>query len=268
MYLADYHSHTLCSPDSGAPLAAMARAALDAGLQSLCVTDHCDLLDGAGARTFSFDWTPLLAQFRSAAPQFEGRLDLRLGLEFGSAQVDADAAHAILDRPELDFVIGSLHNRSEAAGGEDFYYGKYTSSGACRAALDDYFASMEALAPLDERYDVLGHIIYPLRYMARDGRTDISLAPYRDRLRAILRTVVEHGRGIEVNTWCGRSVADWRETLSLYRECGGELVTVGSDAHAPANVGKGLREAQALLRETGFRYQAAYRRRRPEFVKL
>lgn len=268
MYLADYHSHTRCSPDSSAPLEAMAQAALDVGLQSLCVTDHCDLLDGEGKRTFSFDWAPLLEQFNAAAPKFAGKLDLRLGLEFGSAQVDADAAHAILDRPELDFVIGSLHNRSEAEGGEDFYYGRYTTSAFCHATLDDYFSSMAALVSMEERYDVLGHIIYPLRYMARDGQTDITLKPYLDRLRGILRTAVERGRGIEINTWCGRTVEGWREVLAVYRDCGGEILTIGSDAHAPENVGKGLREAQALLRDMGFRYFTAYRRRRPEFIKL
>lgn len=268
MYLADYHSHTLCSPDSSAPLEAMARAARDAGLDSLCVTDHCDLLNGDGQRTFSFDWSPLLKQFHTVSAGLKDGPDLRLGLEFGSAQVDADAARAILNQPELDFVIGSLHNRSEANGGADFYYGQYTSPASCFEALDDYFASMALLASMDDCYDVLGHIIYPLRYMARDGQTDLSLAPYRDRLCAILRTVAERGRGIEVNTWCGRTVEPWREILSLYRACGGEIITIGSDAHSPEHVGKGVREAQSLLRDMGFRYLATYRRRRPEWIKL
>lgn len=46
---------------------------------------------------------------------------------------------------------------------------------------------------------------------------------------------------MEVNTCRGRTLEEWRPILALYRDCGGELVTVGSDAHTPADVGKGVR---------------------------
>lgn len=268
MYLADYHTHTRCSPDSSAPLDAMARAAVEAGLTSLCVTDHCDLVNRYAQRVHSLDWAPLLEQYHAVRAAYGDALDLRLGLELGSAQVEPPVSRAILDQPELDFVIGSLHNRTLASGGADFYDGEYTSPEVCYEALDDYFTSMAVLATIDEFYDVLGHIIYPLRYMARDGQTDISLARYTDRLRAILRAAVERGRGIEVNTWCGRTVEPWREILSLYKDLGGEIITVGSDAHSPDNVGKGVRETHALLADMGFRYVAAYRGRKPEFQKI
>lgn len=45
MYLTDYHTHTKLSPDGSVPLADMADAAVAAGLNELCVTDHCDLLE-------------------------------------------------------------------------------------------------------------------------------------------------------------------------------------------------------------------------------
>lgn len=80
---------------------------------------------------------------------------------------------------------------------------------------------MSVLACTD-LYDVLGHIIYPLRYM----HTPVSLERYRETIRTILRKVVEGGRGIEINTYRGRTIADWRPILELYRDCGGEIVTV------------------------------------------
>ncbi|MEG2098124.1 MAG: PHP domain-containing protein, partial [Pseudoflavonifractor sp.] len=63
MFLADYHSHSLCSPDSRAPLADMVAAAAALGLDEFCITDHCDLLDGQGARADGFDWALNLAQY-------------------------------------------------------------------------------------------------------------------------------------------------------------------------------------------------------------
>ena len=96
----------------------------------------------------------------------------------------------------------------------------------------------------------------------------VTLNRYQDAIRAILRTAVEKGRGMEVNTCRGRTLEEWRPILALYRDCGGELVTVGSDAHTPADVGKGVRAACALLRECGFRYFTTFTGGKPEFKEL
>lgn len=264
MYLMDYHTHTHLSPDADFPLAEMARAAVATGLAELCVTDHYDTLTGDGQRGAPCDWAPARAQFLAAREEFRGRLTLRLGIEFGSGHLDGAALQTAPE--ELDFVIGSLHNRSPALGGQDFYYGPYDSPQVCAETLDDYFTSMEALAPLPV-YDVLGHVIYPLRYMARDGQAS-SLEPYWARIRAILKTTVQAGRGIEVNTYNGRTLGEWKPVLALYREVGGEIVTTGSDAHVPGSVCRGIREACGLLRDAGFRYVASYEGRKPTFIKL
>ena len=43
------------------------------------------------------------------------------------------------------------------------------------------------------------------------------------------------------------------ELLKLYVDCGGKLVTIGTDAHAPVNLGKALRQGYALLEAVGIR---------------
>ena len=78
MYLADMHTHTQISPDSGARLVDMARAAAAAGLDELYVTDHCDLLNGEGRFAPDFDWPAALAQMAQAREGLTGRLQLRL----------------------------------------------------------------------------------------------------------------------------------------------------------------------------------------------
>ncbi|BDF66882.1 histidinol phosphate phosphatase [Oscillospiraceae bacterium] len=267
MFLADYHTHSLCSPDSSAPLVQMAQAALDAGMDELCLTDHCDLLSADGKLDLSFRWEGVEEQLAQARAQFAGRLPIRMGLELGEPWEAPQEAARIVSHPELDFVIGSVHNQGRAAGGVDFYYIDYRGEEACHTALDDYFSCMEALAALD-CWDVLGHVIYPLRYMnGRDGN-HVTLDRYTERIRSIFRTVIAKGKGIEVNTCRGRSVEDWRSILALYRSCGGTLVTLGSDAHSPGDVAKGLPAAARLLGEMGFDSIAVYERRRPKLVKL
>ena len=267
MFLSDYHTHSLVSFDGEFPMADMARAAVDGGLSQLCITDHCDFLDQSGVPVRTYDWAAALDQYEAAEP-FHSRegFSLRLGLELGMPHLDLEAAERICAQPLLDFVLGSVHNLSPARGGTDFYYADYSTAAACREALDDYFRSLALLAETDF-YDVLAHIIYPLRYMKpADG--PVTLAGFEERLDALLRTVIGRGRGIEVNTWCGRTVADWLPLLKRYRDLSGEIVTVGSDAHAPGNVGRGIPQAFDLLREAGFRYVTVFRRRTPEFIPI
>lgn len=267
MYYADYHSHSTCSPDGHYPMTDMAQAALSAGISELCLTDHCDLMNEEGALCPDYDWAPVLRQREALLGRFGKDLTLPMGLELGMSHIDPPAARRILSQPGLDFVIGSIHNFSPAAGGADFFFTSYPDAASCRRALDDYFDSMALLAPLDT-YDVLGHIIYPLRYMnGRDGRT-VTLDPYLDRLEAIFRVAARQGRGIELNTWTGRTLDAWLPLLRLFRACGGEIVTTGSDAHITAGVGKGIAQACDLLRTAGFRYFSVYQGRKPRFIRL
>ena len=263
MYCSDYHTHSQLSPDSSAPLEQMAQAAVEAGLDELCVTDHCDLLTLQGEPVERYDWPPAVAQYQAAAAQFSSGLTLKLGLELGMGHLNPAAAQTIVSQPELDFVLGSVHNQSPEKGGVDFYYVPYPDSAACYAALDDYFASMAQLAVTDF-YDVLSHIIYPLRYMDHP----ISLDPYHDVLDGIFRAAAERGRGIEINTWRGRTLKEWLPVLKQFKACGGKIVTIGSDAHTTDGVGKGCEQACQLLAEAGFRYLATYEKRKPVFHTL
>ena len=262
MYLTDFHCHSNCSPDGNVPILEMAAAGKAAGLSEMCITDHCDLLNGAGTRTLTFHWEPVLEQYHQAKTLEEERFLLRLGLELGGAQVSPEHARQILSGAALDFVIGSVHNKSESLGGGDFYYVRYDTPQLCHEMLEDYFESLLQVAGLG-LYDSLGHIIYPLRYMnRRDGQT-VTLEPHWPVIRRIFSAVLDQGKAIELNTYCGRTVEDWRETLELYHSMGGRKVTLGSDAHHPDNMGRGVAESCLLLRELGFESITTYQNRRP-----
>ena len=264
--IADCHTHSRVSPDSNAPMVEMARQALAYGLDVMCLTDHCDLLSLEGERTLDYNWQAVLRERQTMLDAFGTRLDLPLGLGFGMAHLYPEAAEKILSQPGLDFVIGSCHNMDEKDGGRDFYLLSYDTLEDCYRALDNYFASMQKMAATPY-YDVVGHVIYPLRYMNGPYETP-SLARYRDQIREILRLAIDSGRGIEINTWKGQTLAAWRPLLKDYKELGGEILTVGSDAHAPDPLGRGIREAYQLMQDCGFRYVAVYHQRKPELFRL
>ena len=70
-----------------------------------------------------------------------------------------------------------------------------------------------------------------------------------------------------VNTYCGRTLHEWKPVLELYRTCGGEIVTIGSDAHTASRVGQYSDRACALLKDI-FGHVCTFENRQPIFHKL
>ncbi|MBQ8979473.1 MAG: hypothetical protein IJ080_06920 [Oscillospiraceae bacterium] len=53
-----------------------------------------------------------------------------------------------------------------------------------------------------------------------------------------------------------------------YRQMGGELITLGSDAHDPSTLGCYFEEAGEMLRSIGFTHYAVYHGRKPHMERL
>ena len=271
MYLCDIHSHSKLSPDCFSPLRDMARSAIAAGLREFCVTDHCDMLDLDGKPWGAFDWPAAKAQYRAVSAELGGALTLRLGIELGSAPYDPAAARGILAQggEELDFVLGSLHNWIGAEGGKDLYYSDFTGNPRlARKAVENTLAHTWTLVKeCPDCYDSLAHIVYPLRYIHRDG-VALSITGYEERVRAILTEVARTDHAMEVNVCRGTDLESWPLLLGWFRACGGKLVTVGADAHRPEDVAKGIPQALEMVRAAGFDYVTTYAGRKPVTHKL
>lgn len=267
-YLADYHTHTHLSGDSRSLLLENLQAAVRGGIPELCMTEHWNLLNQRGERLPAhYDFGPVLQQWEKLKGVWSHQVEVRVGIELGNSIVDTAAVQACLDFPELDFIIGSLHSTSPKLGGAGiFTYAKScTDSRQAHLVLEDYIAQMEELVEAGT-FDVLGHIIYPLRYFSPD--LHLSLEPWQERLDEILRRVIQTGKGIELNTTQGTTIRQWEPILSRYRELGGEILTLGSDAHRPQFIGAGFPEACTLLRTLGYRWICTYRQRTPQFHAL
>ena len=87
-------------------------------------------------------------------------------------------------------------------------------------------------------------------------------------MEEIFRQVAASGHALEVNTCRGVSLEEWLPLLRWFKDCGGEYVTVGSDAHQPEHMALGIPEALELLREAGFSHVTTYQGRRPVCHKL
>ena len=274
MFLADYHVHSSCSfdADSKARMAEMARAELRRGITEVCFTDHCDIGTPEtlqlGPNNF---FLPRIQghQFIEAMEKAPEGIEIKLGLELGEANHDPARGKRVYAMPEYDFILGSLHN---LRGERDFYYLKYESEEQCLALYDRYLEELIELAAIP-CFDIMAHIGYCRRYMRRQGfDIEMDMERFGDRIDTLLRTLIENGRGIELNC-SGLSDADpvtypSVPILRRYRELGGDIVTVGSDAHSPKSAGAGVEEGSELLLANGFRYVASYRHHKAEFKRL
>ncbi len=271
MFLADYHVHSDVSHDSCASMWDMVRAEAAVGVGALCFTNHCDLF-----RWQDDEPNPLcrdvthqsVEKLREMRLEHRPPIEVRLGLELSEGHRDPALAAALASDEALDFVLGSLHF---LPGYGDFYFQHYTSQEQCEALFDLYLDELQQVAAQDF-YDVLAHLGYARRYMRRDGvDAAMTLARFGDKVEQVLRTAIGKGKGLEINCsgirdGCGPFPSE--EILRLYRSLGGEVITVGSDAHTPENAAKGLREGFQILRQCGFAYVTVFRRRKPEWVKL
>ena len=270
-FLTDFHFHTDISRDSRAPYYDMVMAEYNAGVRYMCVTDHCDTIDWI-TRDFYPPCLTVAEREREAyeanIARFPKDMQLRIGMEVAEVHFHPELADELTSAPWLDFVLGSYHITREYG---DFHGMDY-SDPAFRAELwDIYLENLQKIADMDF-FDVMAHIGYWRRYAWLQGVDEaLTLARYGDRVESLLRTLIGNGKGIEINCsgirdGCGPFPS--AEILSLYRELGGEIVTVGSDAHSTEDAAKCVEEGQKLLKELGFRYVSVYTKRKPEFIKL
>ena len=98
MYLADYHTHSDCSPDGRETIARMAEAAVARGLDEICITDHVDTICwGSRQPRWDFDWDKAQTELAEARRLYGDRLTIRLGAELGEAPMAFDRAEHLLD---------------------------------------------------------------------------------------------------------------------------------------------------------------------------
>ena len=270
MYLADYHTHSRISPDAHTPMAEMTAAAVEAGLDEICFTDHVEpiLLGAPDQEAPAYNWDALRREFEQAQDVWGDRIRMRLGIELGDAPWNfAWCERTLAQAPELDFIIGSIHLLSPKFGGANLFFFDPADEAEARRGIADYLAQMQRLADWGG-FSVLGHLTLPLRYLNENRGHHLTFDGFEEPVEEILRSAIRQGRGIELNTNRGYQPLPDEKWLKLFRQLGGEVITLGSDAHAPGGVGCAVAQRQELLKQCGFSRFCTFDRQRPVWHKL
>jgi histidinol-phosphatase (PHP family) len=263
--LSDLHVHSQFSCDGSATMEATCCRAIELGLRWIAFTDHVDLEpQDAGFGFFQPD--AYFAEIERCRALFAGRLTILSGVEIGEIHRFSQEAAALLGRYRFDLVIGSLHWVDGALVLDRAYF-------EARPADQAYRTYLAELAPMcrDGGFDVLGHLDIVKRAGALEPSA-FSIDPYKEEVRAVLEVLVGQGIGLELNTSTLRrpvnQTSPTRTVLEWYRKLGGELLTLGSDAHQVDHVAAGFAPAIQLALAAGFRYLTVYVERQPRFYPL
>jgi histidinol-phosphatase (PHP family) len=272
MILCDMHVHSRSSHDSSASVLDTALACIEKGISAFAITDHCDI------QYFVEHDVPTLIkasldEIASTSEKLGERIKILKGIELGEGIWSKEHTEQILNSFDFDVVIGSVHAvryKDYSAPYSTLDFSKMTPS-----ELDEYMnmyfdevLEMLRLVPCD----ILAHLTCPLRYINGKFALGVDTRKYESKIRKILKLIVDKEIALEVNTsGVGTSHASLMPDtwiIELFKQMGGELVTLGSDAHTPTRVGIGFDKAISLLRELGFERLYFYESRKRKASRL
>lgn len=281
MNLIDCHTHTGFSVDSEADINAMVERALQLNLAAYAITDHCECncfypKEHYSGNTYSDyfnyqkDFEGSVAAVTELKNQYDKKLNLICGVELGQATHDIQTAEKIISDSRLDFVIASIH---QLRGIEDFAfidYSNYTIDDIY-SLLEKYFIEINELCKWG-KFDILGHLTYTLRYIQGNFGIKIDITRYDDIIENSFRALIQNGCGIEINTSglrqaYGKTFPSLKY-VKLYYELGGELLSIGSDAHTANDLGKGIADGMKIANLAGFNRICYFKQHKPVFIEI
>lgn len=261
----DLHTHHERCGHADGTLLDVATWAVQRGIDVLGFSDHAPLFahpddhPQPGTQMARSEWSAYLAEAVNVRSSLARELDVRVGVEADYLPGTEDAYRTALARPELDYVIGSVHEVGdwhiyrprtfEDVDADAFHRGYWERvQGAARSGLFDVLAHLDAI-----------------RAKVPPPKRDLT-----GLIEETLDVVAESGVAVEVNGSGLRRDGEVypRRAILEGLVTRGVPITIGSDAHAPDQLGMGWKEARRTLLEFGATEVATFRKREREMVPL
>lgn len=265
-YLYDYHIHSCHSTDGYDEVAEICKAAIKNGLKEIIITDHFEptINDPSYSKYKPYDYWLDVAL---ANAYFKDYLKVKIGVELGQPHLFMDSSLALTKLIPYDYVIGSAHKFPTGIDCSEINYHAYTIEDVCEL----YLNQLKELATIAD-FDCIGHLDLIKRYCTKIYKKRISLSVQTELLTQVLKILIARGKGIEINTSGLRQAPEDTmpgiDILRIYRELGGEILTLGSDAHLAKDVGAGIQIALENAREAGFHHLTLFDSRKPEWIRI
>lgn len=281
MIQSDNHVHTAFSTDSSTPMEEMLKKAIELGFSSICFTDHMDynFPSQNGLVEFFLDTPAYFDEMKRLKPLYPQIL-IRHGVELGIKEDVINQCRSLASEYKFDFIIASTHLVDNMDPCLDIIYWQKTDE---KAAILKYYEATLQNVKSDIDFDVYGHIDYITRYtpymkklrnkhLYDDVYSLKNAENFLDIIEEIFKILIYNGKGIEINTGglkYGTNHPNPHERiLKLYHELGGEIITVGSDAHETKHLGYDFEKVPQILKSCGFKYYTEFTGRKAKMITI
>ena len=271
--LVDLHSHTtLCNHATGS-LEDYVEQAVALGIGEFGFSEHSPwMYQDRQKLAPDFDEMPQYFQRVEAVQRRymsrnradrSSRIAIRLGIEMDYLPGKVEMAREYARTNDFDFIIGSVHHIGTWGFDQESQQALFAQRDV-REVYEEYFGLVIEMISTG-LFDIVGHIdlVKKFGYRPQDGYLDLQ--------ESVVRVLRESEMAVELNTsGMDRPVKeffpDQRFLALLYKYK--IPVTLGSDAHAPSEVGRYFGEAVAQLKSVGYREVLTYEKRRRISVRL
>jgi histidinol-phosphatase (PHP family) len=186
---------------------------------------------------------------------------LRLGIEADFIRGAEDRTANLLERLELDYVIGSVHFLGDRAVDDDAYgYDVWTGAGDADAIWGRYFETL-AEAARSGLFDILAH---PDLVKVWGRARPLPARDPRFYFEPAVEAIAETGVAVEVSTaGLRKPIGEIYPAAALAEMCvdAGAAFALSSDAHVPDDVGRDYDRAIETMRDWGIDEVAVFERR-------
>lgn len=270
MYKADSHVHSSFSGDSMEKLENIIERAIETGMDEITITDHLDLEFPGEVNIFELDFKTYVETLKKLKNLYKNNIKIKIGIELGLQPQLKDKYDEIFNCEDIDFIIGSFHCVRGMDVADRKFFEKYSKDEAHRI----YFEEVLNTIDLFPKISVCGHLDFINRYgrSVYDDYKKINFEMHRELIDKILTKLIQKNIGIEINTSALRyGLRDFhpcRKILKRYKELGGKIITMGSDAHRALDIMRDFDKAREVLKEIGFEKFCVFEQRKAEYKEL
>ncbi|MCL1950276.1 MAG: histidinol-phosphatase HisJ family protein [Turicibacter sp.] len=262
----DFHVHTHFSSDAKPSMEETVLQAIHMGLQEICFTDHVEFDPAPPWDEEYLDVAVYAREINRLRGVYGDKLAIGMGAEIGYQPHVVSRMNEFAQSADFDFIICSLHSVDKL----DFHTKKFMKGKTVAEGFQAYFEAYLKCVKDRPDYDVLGHFDMLKRYASHDGK-QVFRDNY-DLIKTTFKELIHQGKGIEINTSGYRYKLDHTlptlDFLKLYKELGGEILTLGSDAHFKDHLADKFDVAAALAKEAGFSHYTRFEGRKAYPVRL
>jgi len=267
MHYSDYHLHTEFSGDSNQNIEQLVEWGISLGLKEMAITDHFEYDIVGMTDEFVLDLPKYVDKVLELKYKYKSKINIKLGVEIGSQLHLKDYFERELKDYPMDIIIASSHSIEKV----DLYFCKVQEGRTKDQVQDLYFETLLQMVNIYDNFSIVGHLDYVTRYGGEKYR-GLNYNRQKDIIDQILRQLIEKGKGIEINTSGFRYKEDrfypLKDIVKRYFELGGEIISIGSDAHKYKDMVAYFDIAYDYLKYLGINYITTFEKLQPVFIKM